>query len=147
VEMEKPSEKEKMMTQKGKHKKKEGNKEQKIQKKLRTIAKKKKKERKEAKVRYRKIAIEGVQWRWKWGKRETSGFSVGGGICDGENGDNRNGKMIKKKVDGQRKWLPENKHKRVHKRKDTKGRGQAKKITKTANVRVYSVSEFDAGKS
>jgi hypothetical protein len=61
--MEKPSEKEKMMTQKGKHKKKEGNKEQKIQKKLGTIAKKKKKERKEAKVRYRKIAIEGVQWR------------------------------------------------------------------------------------
>jgi hypothetical protein len=55
--------------------------------------------------------------------------------------------MIKKKVDGQRKWHPEKKHKRVHKRKDTKGRGQAKEITKTANVKVYSVSEFDAGKS
>jgi hypothetical protein len=50
-------------------------------------------------------------------------------------------------MDKESKWHPENKHKRVHKRKDTKGRGQAKKITKTANVREYSVSEFDAGKS
>jgi hypothetical protein len=36
-------------------------------------------------------------------KGETRGFSVGGGIWDGENGDNRNGETTKKKVSGQRK--------------------------------------------
>jgi hypothetical protein len=41
-----------------------------------------------------------------------------------------------KKVDGQRKWEPEKKSKGEHKREDTKGRAQAKKITKMAKVRV-----------
>jgi hypothetical protein len=36
-------------------------------------------------------------------KRETRGFSIEGGIWDGENGDNGNRKRTKKKVDGQRK--------------------------------------------
>jgi hypothetical protein len=69
-------------------------------------------------------------------KREARGFSIGGGIWNGENGDNGNGKRTKKKVDGQRKQDSEKKHKGEHKREDTKGRTQAKKITKTANVRI-----------
>jgi hypothetical protein len=36
-------------------------------------------------------------------KGETRGFSIRGGIWNGENGDNGNGKRTKKKVDGQRK--------------------------------------------
>jgi hypothetical protein len=36
-------------------------------------------------------------------KRETKDSSIGGGIWDGENGDNGNRKMTKEKVDGQRK--------------------------------------------
>jgi hypothetical protein len=53
-------------------------------------------------VRYRKITIEGVQWKWNE-ERETRGFSVGQGIWDGENRDYGNGKRTKKKIDGQRK--------------------------------------------
>jgi hypothetical protein len=36
-------------------------------------------------------------------KGKTKGFSVGGGIWDGEKGDNGNGETTKKKVGGQRK--------------------------------------------
>jgi hypothetical protein len=36
-------------------------------------------------------------------------------------------KRTKKKVDRQRKWEPEKKHKMEHNREDTKGRGEAKK--------------------
>jgi hypothetical protein len=43
----------------------------------------------------------------------------------------------RKKVDGQRKWEPEKKHKGEHKKEDTKGRAQAKKITKMAKVTDY----------
>jgi hypothetical protein len=75
VEMEEWSRKEKVMEKKGKLRKKEETEkifidndftkqEREIQKKLRTIAKEEKKEGKEVKVRYRKITIEGVQWRW-----------------------------------------------------------------------------------
>jgi hypothetical protein len=38
--------------------------EREIQKKLRTIVKEEKREGKEMKVEYKKITIEGVQWRW-----------------------------------------------------------------------------------
>jgi predicted Zn-ribbon and HTH transcriptional regulator len=38
--------------------------EQEIQKKLRTIAKEEKREGKEVKMRYSKIVIERIQWRW-----------------------------------------------------------------------------------
>jgi hypothetical protein len=44
-------------------------------------------------------------------------FLVGGGRWDGEKGDNGNGKRTNKKVDGQRKWEQENKHKGEHKEK------------------------------
>jgi hypothetical protein len=63
-------------------------------------------------------------------KGETRDFSVGRGIGDGENGNNGNGKRKKKKVEGQRKWEPEKKRRGEHKKEDTKGRAQAKKITK-----------------
>jgi hypothetical protein len=43
-------------------------------------------------VGYRKITIEGVEWRWNEERGRTRDFSVGGGIGDGENGNNRNGK-------------------------------------------------------
>jgi hypothetical protein len=49
---------------------------------------------------------------------------------------NRFGERTKKKADGQRKWDPQKGHKGEHKREDTKGRTQAKKITKTEKVRV-----------
>jgi hypothetical protein len=64
----------------------------------------------------------------KWRKGETRYYSVGGGRGDGENGDNGNGKRTKKE--------PEKKHQGEHKREDTKRRGAAKKITKTAKLRV-----------
>ncbi|KAJ3638261.1 hypothetical protein MTP99_001658 [Tenebrio molitor] len=47
-----------------------------------------------------------------------------------------NGKRTKTKVDGQRKWNPKKKSKGEHKREDTKGKAQAKKITKMTKVRV-----------
>ncbi|KAH0820032.1 hypothetical protein GEV33_002761 [Tenebrio molitor] len=55
------------------------------------------------------------------------GSKVGGGIRDGENGDNGHGKRTKRKLDGSGKWEPEKKRKGEHKREDTKGRAQAKK--------------------
>jgi hypothetical protein len=55
----------------------------------------------------------------EWRNGEIWDFSVGRGIEDGENGDNGNrGK----------KW--NGKEKGEHKKEDTKGRAQAKKITK-----------------
>jgi hypothetical protein len=51
-------------------------------------------------------------------------------------GDNGNGKRTKKKVDEQRKWKPGKQVQREHKREDKKRRAQAKKLTKTAKVRV-----------
>jgi hypothetical protein len=50
-----------------------------------------------------------VEVEWRTGG--TRDFSVGGGIGDGENGDNWNGNRTKKKVDGQRKWELEKKFK------------------------------------
>jgi hypothetical protein len=47
-------------------------------------------------------------------------------------------------VDGQRKWYPENKGE--HKRENMKGRAQAKKITKTAKVRVLYSNATDLRK-
>jgi hypothetical protein len=135
--MEEWSGKEKVMKQKGKlREKKETEKifiEREMQKKLRTIGKEERRQGKEVNVRYRKITIEGVQWRWN---EERERLEVGGGIWDGETGDNGNEKRTKKKVYGQRKWNPEKKHKGKHKEEDTKGRAQAKKTTKTAKVRV-----------
>jgi hypothetical protein len=143
--MEEWSEKEKVMKQKGKlREKKETEKifidndltkqEREIQKKLRTIGKEERRQGKEVNVRYRKIiTIEGVQWRWN---EERERLEVGGGMWDGETRDKGNGKRTTKKVDGQRKWNPEKKHKGKHKREDRKGRIQVKKATKTTKVRV-----------
>jgi hypothetical protein len=59
-----------VIKQKGKLREKKGTREdiltkqeREIQKKLRTIVKEEKRERKDVKVTYRKIRIEGVQWR------------------------------------------------------------------------------------
>jgi hypothetical protein len=62
-------------------------------------------------------------------KGETSGFSVGERIWDGENGDNGNRKRTKRKLDGQKKWDPEKKHIGEQKR-----RYEAKKIMKTPKL-------------
>jgi hypothetical protein len=52
-------------------------------------------------------------------KGETSGFSVGERIWDGENGDNGNRKRTKRKLDGQKKWIQKRSTKE-NKREDTK---------------------------
>jgi hypothetical protein len=89
-------------------------------------------------VEYRKISIEGIQLRWNGGRGRLEVFHW----RDSENGDRGNVKRAKKKVDGQRKWHPEKKHKGEYKREDTKGRAEAKNITKTAKVRVFERSGF-----
>jgi hypothetical protein len=89
-------------------------------------------------VEYRKISIEGIQLRWNGGRGRLEVFHW----RDSENGDRGYVKRAKKKVDGQRKWHPEKKHKGEYKREDTKGRAEAKNITKTAKVRVFERSGF-----
>jgi hypothetical protein len=74
----------------------------------------------------------------EWGKGETRGFSLEGFRK------RRQGKCKKGKEKGRwtKKVASGKKHKGEYKREDTKGRAEAKNITKTAKVRVFERSGF-----